>query len=61
LEAVEMTENELIAPVAICLQCERGTPALALHYCPFRWEVDDDKDFECECCEECMEQCSRDI
>ncbi len=31
------------------------------HGCPYQENVNNNPDFECKCCEECMHQCCMDI
>lgn len=31
------------------------------HECPYFLEIDNDKDFQCTCCDECTEECARNI
>ena len=54
--------TELIELERLCSNCDReSSHALASHYCPFQSEIYNDDEFRCECCSECMEQCSGDI
>ena len=36
-------------------------PATEAHTCPFQVEINDDGEFQCECCERCTLECSNDI
>lgn len=32
-----------------------------LHTCPFQTEINDDYAYECNCCDDCMDNCCMDI
>lgn len=40
---------------------ECDCPSEELHQCPYQIEINDDTDFECDCCEECEQVCRDDI
>ena len=40
-----------------CLKNE----ATELHYCPYKAELNDDYETECDCCESCEGDCAGDI
>jgi hypothetical protein len=42
-------------------RCEGKNAALELHPCPYAEDVCDDHDSLCNCCEDCMEDCSMDV
>ena len=48
-----------------CPKCmaNGAIPAKALpsHPCPYQADVNDDDQFRCECCEECIDECADDI
>jgi hypothetical protein len=31
------------------------------HVCPFRWEINDDDETLCTCCDDCTQECADDI
>jgi hypothetical protein len=43
-----------------CSSC-RKNPASVSHTCPYQSEINNDDEFECDCCDECTYQCAQDI
>lgn len=43
-----------------CSTCKKH-PAEELHTCPYRVDIDNDPDFQCDCCEDCENECAMDI
>jgi len=41
--------------------CEKNTPAIKKHTCPYAAEIFGDHDSLCDCCEECANECAMDI
>ena len=44
-----------------CRRAANPSPATESHTCPFSVEVHDDKEFKCNCCEGCEQECRDDI
>lgn len=43
-------------------KCRCGIePGAEPHYCPYAYDVHDDKDTQCNCCETCTQSCADDI
>jgi hypothetical protein len=42
-------------------KCDCGNQGLKAHPCPFLSEIDDDNKTKCNCCDACIERCSREI
>lgn len=42
-------------------ECKCGCEGSEQHPCPFKWEILDDKETTCNCCDECKRECLMDI
>lgn len=41
--------------------CRHAEHRQATHVCPFQYDVHNDREFKCTCCERCEQQCADDI
>lgn len=39
-------------------KCKCGNPGTALHSCGYRSEINEDYDFRCNCCDNCVGECN---
>ncbi len=44
----------------LCQSCGKA-PAQSLHSCPYQEDVNNDKEYRCNCCQDCLESCAQDI
>lgn len=44
----------------LCEKCNKN-PGNEPHTCPYQEDVNDDYETLCNCCDECMHECSQDI
>ncbi len=43
-------------------KCKCGAPASEEpHTCPYQYDVHNDREYECRCCERCQQNCADDI
>ena len=47
-------------PEPRCDRCKKR-PALAMHTCPYDYDVNNDRETKCNCCDTCTENCAADI
>lgn len=47
--------------MAKCQKCEKEVDWDNTHECPYQSDVHNDKEFTCNCCENCMQNCADDI
>ena len=46
--------------LTLCQKCHKN-PAEEPHCCPYAMEIHDDRETECDCCDDCADQCYLDI
>ena len=48
--------------VHLCMKCHNNPATKEYHMCPYAYDVgnNDDQQF-CDCCDECVIQCARDV
>jgi hypothetical protein len=49
------------AKVTLVGVCKCGLAGLPAHPCPYQEDVNNDSDFQCECCAACERECCDDI
>ena len=62
-QPLDNSQHDAKLPVsssAVCSVCQ-SKPAQEPHTCPFAEEIHGDSESLCDCCDDCMHQCSMDI
>ena len=57
----EIRIPEVVTSEGECQRPECGNPAAEDHTCPFAYEINDDHETECNCCDDCTQDCADDI
>lgn len=59
-------DSDVSGDFYLCYDCIEGTVCTCdrrygLHSCPYKADVNDDSETECDCCPYCEQQCADDI